>query len=178
MAPRKNVVHFLFGYQIPAGSQRTVIQERDGVFAVLVFQPEQVAHGLNGKKNARIGAIIAVLPHLAEHANNLKAYTVEQDGRTHRWAAGKYVFQKLPADYGHASRFAVVLLIEPATRAHRDGSNLVIFRRDPKNLAIGGTILTDRPNVLAVEHRRKILERASLTANGEIIPISEMVGAP
>src|ERR1019366_1319716 len=35
-----NVMDFPFRHQIPAGRERTVVQERDSVFAVLLFQPE------------------------------------------------------------------------------------------------------------------------------------------
>src|SRR5260370_1352199 len=74
-------------------------------------------------------------------------------------------------------RFGVVLVVEPAPRADRNIADLVVFRCDSENLAVGGTIIADGPNVLAVEHRRDMLERAGLTANGDVILIREMVSA-
>ena len=166
-----------FAARFPAGRKRAVVQKRDGVFAVLLFQPEQVAHGLDGNEDARVGAVIAVLPDLAEHADNFEANAIEQDGRTHRRASGKYVFQKLPADHGHSPGLRVVRIIEPAARANRDIADPVILGRNAKDLAVGGTVITDRANVFAVEHGRNILEQASLGADGEVILVSEMVGA-
>ena len=168
---------FLLRRQIPAGRKRTVVQKRDGVFAVLLFQPEQVAHGFDGNEDARVGAVVAVLPDLAEHADDFKANAIEQDGRAHRRASGKYVLQQLPADDGHAPGFGVVLIVEPAARADGHIADLVVLGSDAEDLAVGGTVIADRANVFAIEHGRNVLMRARLAANGEVILISEMVGA-
>src|ERR1019366_724848 len=102
---------------------------------------------------------------------------VEQEGRAHGRASGEYVLQKLPANDGHAARFGIVLIVEPAARADGDIANLVVLGRDAKDLAVGGSVIADGANVFAVEHRRNILERAGLAADGEVILISEMVSA-
>ena len=177
MTSANDVVDFLFRHQVAAGRERTVIQERDGIFAVLLLQPEQVAHGLDGNKDARIGSVIPFLPDLAEHPDNFEANAIEQNGRAHGRASREYVLQQLPADDRHAPRFRIVLIVEPATRAHGNVADLVIFGRDAEDLATGGTIIADRANVFAIEHRGNILERARLAANREIILIREMVGA-
>src|SRR5712692_10508580 len=122
---------------------------------VLLFQPEQVAHGLDRNEDARIGPVIAVLPHFAEHPDNFKADSIEQEGRADGRASGEYVLQKLPADDGHSSRFGIVLIVEPAPRADRNIADLVVFRRDSEDLAVGGTIIADGANVLAIEQDRK-----------------------
>src|SRR5271169_131965 len=172
-----NVVDFLFRHQMISGRKRTVVQERDGIFAVLLFQAKQVAHGLDRNKDARIGAIVAVLADFAEHTDNLEADAIEQNGRAYGRTAGEYVFQQLPADHGHSPRLGIVLVIEPAAGADGHIADLVVFRRNAEDLAIGGPVVADGANVLAVEYRGKILERARLAANGEIILISEMVSA-
>src|ERR1019366_8945589 len=92
-------------------------------------------------------------------------------------ASGEYVLQQLPADDGHSPRFGVVLIVEPAARADGDIADLVVFGRNAEDLAVSRTIIADRPNVLAVEYGGKILEGASLAADGEVVLISEMVSA-
>ena len=159
------------------GRKWTVVQERDGIFAVLLFQPEQVAHGLDGNEDARIGAVVAVLADFAEHTDNFEADAIEQDGRANGRASREYVLQKLPADNGHSARFGIVLIVEPAARANGNIADLVVLGRNAEDLSVGGTIIADGANVLAVEYRGKILERASLAADGEVILISEMVSA-
>ena len=93
MTAGNNVVDFLLRRQMIGGRKWTVVQERDGIFAVLLFQPKQVAHGLDGDEDARVGAVVAVLSDFAEHPDNLKANTIEQDGRAHGRASREYVLQ-------------------------------------------------------------------------------------
>ena len=88
-----DVVDFLFRHQIPARRERTIVQKRNCIFAVLVFQPEQIAHGPYGNEDARIGAVVAVLSNFSDYADNFEADAVEQDGRTRGRASGKYVLQ-------------------------------------------------------------------------------------
>ena len=80
MLARNNFVNFLFGCEVVGGREGAVVQERNGIFAVLVFQAEQVAHGLDGNKNAGIGAVVAVLTDFAHHADHVEADTIQQDG--------------------------------------------------------------------------------------------------
>ena len=125
-------------------------------------------------------ALVPLLPScptLLTHADDFKADAIEQDGRAHGRASGKYVLQQLPANHGDPARFGVVLIVEPAARPHGDIADLVVLGRNAEHLAVGGTVIADGANVLAVEHGGKILERARLAANGEVILISEMVGA-
>ena len=73
------------------------------------FRRKQIAHGFDGNEDARIGAVVAVLPDLAEHADDFEADAIEQNGRAHGGASGKDVLQQFPADDGDAARFSVVL---------------------------------------------------------------------
>src|SRR5208282_2784330 len=151
VAAGKDVVDLLFCHQIPAGREWTVVQERDGIFAILLLQPEQVAHGLDGNKDARVGAVVAILPDLAEHPDNFEANAIEQDGRAHGWASGEYVLEQFPTDDGHPARFGIVLIVEPAARADGDRADLVVLGRDTEHLAVRGAVVADRANVFAVE---------------------------
>jgi len=117
------------------------------------------------------------LSDFAEHTDDFKANAVEQDGRANGRASGKYVLQKLPADDGDAARFGIVLIVEPAAWADRDIADLVVLGRNAEDLAVGGTIIADGANVLAVEYGGKILEGTGLAADSEVILISEVVSA-
>ena len=147
-------VDLLLRHQIPAGRKRTVVQKRDGIFAVLLFQAEQVAHGFDGNENAGVGAVVAVLPDLAEHADDFEANVVEQDGRADGGASGKNVLQQFPANDGHAAGFGVVLIVEPAAGADGNIADLVVLGRDAEDLSVGRTVIADGANVFAVEHGR------------------------
>ena len=177
VAAGENVVDFLLRHQIPAGRKRTVVQKRDGIFAVLVFQAEQVAHGFNGNKNAGVGAIVAFLPDFSEHADDFKTNVIEQDGRADGGASGEDVLQQFPADDGHAAGFGVVLIVEPAAGTYGNIADLVVLGCDAEDLSAGRTVIADGADVFAVEHGGKIFERARLAADGEVILVGEMVGA-
>ena len=86
-------------------------------------------------------------------------------------------FSKLPAHDGDTARFGVVLIVEPAAGTDGNISNLVVLGHDAKDLAVGGTIIADGSNVLAIQHWRKIFKRARFAADGEVILISEAVSA-
>src|SRR6202030_805816 len=146
------------------------------IFAVLFFETEKVAHGFDGNEDAGIGSVIAVLTDLAKHADNLEANAVEQNERAHRRAAGKYVLQLFPADNRDPARFIIVSVTEPASGADRDIADLAVFGRNSKALSICGAIIADRANVFAVQDGRKILKRARLIADSQVILIGEMVG--
>src|SRR5277367_4594774 len=141
MPPGNDVVDFLLRRQISAGREWTVVQKRDGIFAVLLLQPEQVAHRLNGDEDTRVGAIVSVLPDFAQHPDNFEAHAIQQDGRAYGWPPGKYVFQQLPANHGNSARFGIVFVIEPATGTNGNISNLVVLGDNAKNLSVGGTII-------------------------------------
>src|ERR1700690_320653 len=104
MAARQNVVDLLLRRQIAAGREWAVVQKRYGVFAVLVFQAEQAAHGFDGDEDARVGAVIAILSDFAEHADDFEPDAIQQDGSADRGASGKYVLKQLPSNDRYAPR--------------------------------------------------------------------------
>ncbi len=176
MTAGDDLVDFLLRLQVLGLVERPVVNERDRVLYVLALERKQVAHGFQRNKDAGVGAIVAVLSNFCQHTDDVKTNFVQQQRSPDRWAAGKDVLEQFPSHHGNPAMLRVVFIVEPATRSDGDISDLVIDRRHAKHLAVGGSVVADRANVLAIDHWRKHAQRVGFIANREVIVVGEMIG--
>src|SRR5207248_4671991 len=73
---------------------------------------------------------------------------------------------------------SVVFIVEPASGANRDRADLVVLRRDAKYLAVGGSVVADGADVLAVNHWRDRAQGASFPFDREVVVKVEVVRLP
>ena len=91
--------------------QRAVVDEGKRAFRVLLLQRKQVAHGLNRDKDARVGPVVAIFPHLGQHSDHVKANAVQQHGCAHGRTSGENILQQLPSHHRHPAVLRVVLVV-------------------------------------------------------------------
>src|SRR5215470_1405465 len=101
-----------FGGKMLRFDKGPVVDERNRVLDVVTLQRKELAHGLDGDKDPRIGSVISILSDLGKDSNHVDAHAVQKHGRTDRRTAGKDVLQQLPTDNCDTPMLAVVLFVQ------------------------------------------------------------------
>lgn len=104
-----------------------------------------------------------------EHADYLKANLIQQYGGAHRGSPRKQLARDLAPQKTDPAALQIVLVIDPTTDLHGDGSHFAINGKYAGNQAIGAGVVADHPNVIPRDHRRNVYHELGLVLDGSVI---------
>ena len=128
VTPGDDGVNFILGFEVQFFLYGPVVDERDGILGVLRLERKKHAHGVEGDKDAVVGAVVALFADLGDDADHFEIHVVEQDRAAHGGLSGEHVLEEFPSHDGHAAMLGVVFIIEPASGLDRSVANLVVVR--------------------------------------------------
>jgi hypothetical protein len=178
VAAGDDLVNLILRFEVHVLADGLVVDKRNGVLGIRLGQTKQVAHGIDGDEDARVGTVIAVAANLGDHADYVEADSVQENRGPDGGASREHVFEQFPSHHGDAAALSVVLVIEPAPRIDGYIANLVVVGGHAEDLAVGRTVIADGADIFAIQHRGYGTYELRLLADRKVIRVGEVVSSP